>query len=181
MSKQVKELIMREYQARIQGANDGMLISIRGMTAIDTNKVRAHLRPKGIRVTVIRNSLARKAFEGTGLDGLAPLLEGPNALAYGGASVVEVAREIVKLLETFPGLELRGAVLDGQLFQGDAGVKALSKFPTREEAVAQVITLLVSPARKLAAQVKGPGATIAGLIKAIETKLEGGGTIARTA
>jgi large subunit ribosomal protein L10 len=179
MSKPVKEMILREYASRLDGAQDAMLISIRGMTAIDTNKVRAKLRPKGIKVTVMRNALARKAFEGSGLEGLKPLLEGANALAYGGQSVVEVAREIVALLETFPGLELRGAILDGTLFQGKKGVTELSKFPTKEEAIGQVVTLIVSPAKKLMAQIKGPGSGVAGIIKAIEEKLEKGETIAK--
>lgn len=179
MSKTVKNMIMRDYTSRLAGANDAMVISIRGMKAIDTTKLRGVLRKKQIKVQVIRNSLARKTFQGTGLEGLAELLTGPSALAFGGASVVEVAREIVNVLKDFPTLELKGAILDGTLFKGDKGVKELSKYPTKAEAVGQVVTLLVSPGRKLAAQIKGPGSNIAGLIKAIEEKLEKGETISK--
>lgn len=70
-----------------------------------------------------------------------------------------------------PALEIKGAVLDGQVFEGAKGVKELSKYPTREEALGQTVTLILGPARKLAAQIKGPGSNIAGIIKAIETKL----------
>ncbi|MEO1717335.1 MAG: hypothetical protein AAFR76_09510, partial [Planctomycetota bacterium] len=72
-----------------------------------------------------------------------------------------------------------GAVLDGELYAGEAGVTALSKFPTRDEAIAKVVTLVLSPARNLVAQVKGPGANVAGLVKAIEEKLEKGEAIAK--
>jgi large subunit ribosomal protein L10 len=181
MSKSVKGMIIREYQERLEGANDAMLISIRGVKAIDTNKIRRGLAGKQIKVAVIRNALARKAFEGTGLAPLAELLEGANAVAYGGNSVVEVAREIVALLKDYPGIELKGAVLDGTLYTGDKGVKELSKFPTKDEAIAKVVTLIVSPGRNLMAQVKGPGSTVAGLIKSIESKLEKGETITRKA
>ena len=179
MSKPVKEMIMREYDARLDGTSDAMLISIRGVNAIDTTKVRTELRKKNIQVSVIRNALARRNFAGTGLEALTPLLKGPSALAFGGQSVVEVAREIVKLVESFPGVELKGAVLDGTLFEGKKGVEELSKFPTREEAIGRVVTLIVSPARKLVAQVQGPGSTIVGVIKAIEEKLEKGEAIAK--
>ena len=179
MSKPVKEMIMRDYDARLDGTSDAMLISIRGVNAIDTTKVRSELRKKNIQVTVIRNALARRNFAGTGLEALTPLLKGPSALAFGGQSVVEVAREIVKLVEGIPGVELKGAVLDGTLFEGKKGVEELSKFPTREEAIGQVVTLIVSPARKLVAQVQGPGSTIVGVIKAIEEKLEKGEAIAK--
>jgi large subunit ribosomal protein L10 len=179
MSKTVKEMMMREYADRLEGAGDAMLISIRGVSAIETTKVRNTLRKKNIRVAVVRNALARRNFAGTGLEALVPLLKGPTAVAYGGQSVVEVAREIVKLVESIPGIELKGAVLDGTLFEGKKGVESLSKFPTKDEAIGQVVTLIVSPARKLMAQVKGPGAKVAGIIKAIETKLEKGETIAK--
>lgn len=181
MSKTVKGIMIREYQSRLDGANDAMLISIRGVKAIDTNKIRRGLAAKQIKVSVVRNALARRAFEGTSLAPLTELMEGANALAYGGSSVVEVAREIVALIKEHPGIELKGAILDGTLYRGDAGVKELSKFPTKDEAIGKVVTLVVSPARKLMAQIKGPGSTVAGIVKAIESKLEKGETIARTA
>lgn len=178
MSKTVKSMIITEYQKRLGGTPDAMLISIRGLNAITNNKLRRGLASKNIRITVIRNALARKAFEGTGLAGLEPLLAGPSALAWG-ESVVEVAREIVSKVAEFPGIELKGAVLDGQLFSGDAGVKELSRYPTRAEAIATTVTLILSPARKLVAQVQGPGARLLGIVKTIEEKLEKGETIAR--
>lgn len=179
MSKPMKEMIIRDYQARIEGTSDAMLISIRGVKAIPTSKLRRDLAGKNIKIAVMQNALARKAFAGTPLEPLSKLLTGPSALAYGGQSVVEVAREIVGVLATMPELELKGAILDGQLFEGKAGVTELSKFPTKDEAIGKVITLVVSPGRKLMGQVKGPGAKVAGIIKAIETKLEKGETIAK--
>jgi large subunit ribosomal protein L10 len=174
MSKTVKSMIIRDYKERIKDTTDATLISIRGVKSNDANKIRGTLRKKNIRVTVVQNALARKAFEGTGLANLGPLMKGSSALAYGGNSVVEVAREIVKLLEEFPTLELKGAVLDGQVFEGAKGLKELSKYPTREEGLSQIVTLVLSPARNLMAQIKGPGSGVAGLIRAIETRLEKG-------
>jgi large subunit ribosomal protein L10 len=179
MSKPMKEMMMRDYQSRLEGLDDAMLISIRGVGAIDTTRLRSELAGKNIKITVVRNTLARKVVEGTGLEPLAKLLTGPSALAYGGQSVVEVAREIVKLIESMPNLELKGAVLDGQLFEGKEGVTELSKFPTREEAIGRIVTLIVSPARKLVAQIQGPGSSLVGIVKAIEEKLEKGEAIAK--
>ena len=179
MSKTVKGMILSDYGSRLEGANDAMLISIRGVKAIPTTRLRRGLAGKDIKITVIRNNLAKKTFAGTGLEPLTKLLTGPNAIAYGGQSVVEVAREIVKLIATMPEVELRGAVLDGQLFEGKEGVTELSKFPTREEAIGRVITLVVSPGQKLIGAIQGPGSTVAGIIKAIEEKLEKGETIAK--
>jgi len=181
MSKQVKEMIIREYKTRLHGFNDATLISIRGVKGTDTTKLRGVLRKKKVKVSVVRNALAKKALAGTGIEPLFPLMEGNSALVYGGNSVVEVARELAKILADIPGLELKGAVLDGTLFKGEKGVKELSKYPTKEEALGETVGLILGPARKLAAQIKGPGATIAGVIKAIEMKLEKGETIAKKA
>jgi large subunit ribosomal protein L10 len=106
-------------------------------------------------------------------------MKGANAIAYGGNSVVEVARELVKLFADFPLIEMKGAILDGQLFEGEKGVKELSKYPTREEGLAKVVTLLVGPGRNLMGQIKGPGSKVAGIIKAIEERLEKGEAIAK--
>lgn len=178
MSKPVKNIIIRDYKERIGDFEDAMLISLRGVSSNNTNQIRQALYKKEIRVTVIRNQLFMQAFGDTKLAGLSPLLTGSNALAYGAESVVEVAREIVELLKKYPDVELRGAVLDGQLFAGDAGVRALSKYPTRDEAIAKDITLILSPGRNLLGQVKGPGGRLLGIVKAIEEKLEKGETIA---
>ncbi|MFN9065321.1 MAG: 50S ribosomal protein L10 [bacterium] len=179
MSKTVKSMIMRDYTTRVGDIKDGMLISIRGLKAIDTTKLRNNLAKHKVKVTVIRNSLAKKQFKGTSFEKLETLLTGPSALVLSQTSVVEAARSIVGLLKDFPTLELKGAILDGTLFEGKKGVEELSKYPTREEAIGQAVTLIVSPGKKLLAQVKGPGSNVAGIIKAIEAKLEKGEAIAK--
>lgn len=181
MSKPIKQLIVREYQSRLAGASEGMLIGIRGVKAIPATRLRKDLATKKIKITVLSNALAKKAFTGTPLEPLARMLSGSSALAYGGQSAVEIAREIVRIIEKMPEVELKGAILDGQLFEGKAGCMELSKFPTKDEAIATVVTLIVSPAKKLMGQVKGPGSAIAGIIKSIEEKLEKGETIAKKA
>jgi large subunit ribosomal protein L10 len=179
MSKPMKEIMIRDYKSRIGDIDDAMLISLRGVSANNNNEFRSELVKSDIHVTVIRNKLFLQAYGDSKLAELSPLLTGSNALAYGAESVVEVAREIVKLVEKFPQIELRGAVLDGLLFEGEDGVKALSKYPTRDEAIAQDVTLILSPARNLMGAIKGPGGALAGIVKAIEEKLEKGEAIAK--
>lgn len=181
MSKTVKQMIIREYKTRFEGVGDATLISIRGVKTIDTTKLRSNLRKKQVKVSVVRNALAKKALAGGPVEPLFPLMEGNSALVYGGTSVVEIARLLTKALADFPGIELKGAVLDGQLFKGEKGIKELAKYPTKEEALGQTVALLLGPAKTLAGQIKGPGANLAGLVKAIETKLEKGETIAKKA
>lgn len=179
MSKPVKEMMIQDYVDRIGEHEDALVIGLRGISSNDTNAIRSGLAKKEIRVTIMRNKLFGKAFGETKLAPLSDIMSGASALAYGAESVVDVAREIVDLLKQYPEMELKGAVLDGLLFEGDAGVKALSKFPTRDEAIAQDVTLVLGPGRKLVGAIKGPGSAIAGIIKSIEEKLEKGEAIAQ--
>ena len=179
MSKAVKDMIVNDYRAKFGDHTDAVVITLRGVDANTNNKLRTDLQKKDIHLTMVRNALFLRAFEGTGLTALEPVLSGSNVLAYGCESVVEVAREIVDMVKELPDVELKGAVLDGTLFSGEDGVKALSKFPTRDEAIGQAVTLILSPARKLVGQVKGPGGRLLGIVKAIEEKLEKGEAIAK--
>ena len=179
MSKPVKEMMIREYRELLGDNENALAIGLRGISSNDTNAIRGGLAEKEIKVTIVRNKLFGQAFGESTLAPLRDVLTGSTALAYGAESVVDVAREIVSLLKKFPDIELKGAVLDGMLFEGDAGVKELSKFPTREEAIAQDVTLILGPGRKLVGAIKGPGSGLAGIIKAIEEKLEKGEEIAK--
>lgn len=179
MSKQVKEMIIDDYRDRFADVDGALVVDIRGIAANDNNEMRLGLLEKDIRVTIVRNTLAKKAFDGTSLEAIVPSLTGPSALAYGGESVVDVARALVDWAKKIKKLDLKGAVLDGTYFEGEAGVKRLSDFPTRDEAQAKVVQLVLSPAQNVLGAANGPGGTIVGIIKQIEEKLEKGETIAK--
>ncbi|HRQ75154.1 MAG TPA: 50S ribosomal protein L10 [Phycisphaerales bacterium] len=179
MSKPVKEMIVSEYQKRFGDIDGALVLEIRSLPANDNNALRLGLLKKNIRVTVVKNTLARKAFAGTHLEAVSPALEGPSALAYGTDSVVNVARELVDWAKKVKDLVLKGAVLDGQYFEGEAGVKRLSDFPTKEEAQARVVSLILAPAGNVVRAATSPGSNILGIVKEIQERLEKGETIAR--
>ncbi len=180
MSKPVKEMILADYQRRFQDVENALLIDVRGINANDNNSIRLDLATKDIQITVVKNTLARKAFAGTGLEPLSVALQGPTAVAWGAESVVDAARELVAWAKKVENLELKAAVLDGEIFEGEAGVKRLSAFPTRIEAQARVVQLVLSPAGNVVGAAIAPGARILGIVKEIQTRLEGGDTITQT-
>mgnify|MGYP002879934511 FL=1 len=63
MSRPMKQMIVQEYQRRFDGVSDALLIDIRGIPANDNNELRLDLLKKDIRITVIRNTLAKDAFK----------------------------------------------------------------------------------------------------------------------
>jgi ribosomal protein L10 len=90
-----------------------------------------------------------------------------------------VARALVDWAKKVEKLDLKGAVLDGEFFPGEDGVKRLSDFPTKEEAQAQVVQLVLSPAGNLVRGVTSPGSNLLGIVKEIQERLEKGEEIAR--
>lgn len=176
MSKPVKNLIVESYKKRFEGVTGAVVIDIRGITSNDNNRFRTNLAQKQIKVTVVKNSLARRAFDGTELTPLGDLLEGSSAMVYPvdeEVSVVSVARELIGMVKEMPALSFKGALMDGIAFGPDE-IEALSKYPTREEAQAKVVQLLLSPGKNLAASIVSPGSKIASILKTIQDKLEKG-------
>lgn len=179
MSKPVKQMIMADYEGRFADIDGAVVIDIRGIDANTNNAMRLGLLKKQVRVTIVRNALARNTFKGTNLENIGDALVGPSALAYGGESVVNVAREIVDWAKKVKELQLKGAILDGTYFDGEEGVKRLSSYPTREEAQAKVVSLVLAPAGNVVGGAKGPGGRILGIVKEIQERLEKGESISR--
>jgi large subunit ribosomal protein L10 len=184
MSKKIKSLITRELGDRFKGVESVAVINPRGIAATKNNQIRRKLREKGLRMTVVKNTLAKRAVgDDSKLKGFDKLLDGPSAVIYGEASISTIARLILDAKKTDEKIELRGIFFDGELYVGDKGVEQVSKLPTREEAVANVLGAILGPGRKLAAALKGPGGTLGAILKSIENKAKdsGGGAEAAEA
>ena len=129
-----------------------------------------------LRMTVVKNTLAKRAVgDDSKLKGFDKLLDGPSAVIYGKASISAVARLLMDEKKADEKLELRGIFFDGEVFAGEKGVEKVSKFPTREEAISQVVALILAPGAKLAGTFKSQAGKVAALVKAIEAKAEKAG------
>jgi large subunit ribosomal protein L10 len=171
MSRKVKDLITKELTTRLEDIDGVAIINPRGINAIKTNLMRRRLHEKGLRMTVVKNTLARRAVgDNSKIKGFDKLLEGPSAVIYGKASISTMARLLLDEKKNDETIELRGMFFDGEVYVGDAGVKKVSTMPTREEAIGQVVALLLSPGKNLAGIFKGQAGKVASLIKAVEEK-----------
>lgn len=169
-NKDVKQLIVKDLEGRLKDLEGVAVINPRGIDATNTNKLRRQLRGAGLRMLVVRNALARRAVGQTKIKGFESLLDGPSALVFGKASGPAIARALVDAKKKNEKLELRGIFFDGEAYAGEDGVTKVSKFPTREEAIGQVVAALLSPGKKLAGAIKSQPGKVAALIKAVEEK-----------
>ena len=94
MSKQVKDLITKDFASRLDGVEDAVLVKVVGLNADKTFRLRRELRNKNIELMVIRNGLARRATEGTSLSPALNKMDGALAFAWGAEDFVSLAKEI---------------------------------------------------------------------------------------
>ena len=170
MSKYVKNLITKELTGRLKDIDGVAVINPRGIDGNQNNSIRRKLHEKKLRMTVVKNTLAKRAVGEGKLKGFDALLDGPSAVIYGQASIAEIARLILAEKKANDKIELRGVFFDGEIYVGDKGVETASKLPTREEAISNIVGLILGPGRKLAAALKGPGSALGGILKTIEEK-----------
>lgn len=176
MSKPIKELVRKEVARRFEGVTSAAVVDVTGIDAVSMNQLRGRLAGMSVRLMIVKNALAKQVFRTAGQQAMADILEGPCALVFatdgGKTSVVSVVRELLEIAKTTNALKVKGAVLEGDGFGTPEAVEALSKFPTREEALGTLVGSMLGVGGKLVAAVLSGGAKVAGILKTIEEKAE---------
>ncbi len=166
MSKYLKNLITDDIKKRLDGVSDLLLVDIAGLEANKNVELRKTFREKNIHLFLVKNSLARRATEGTSLAPAFEGIEGSAAVVWGGEDVVSLAKEIIRLAKEkgYEKLIPKGGVMDGSKLSGE-DVAKVSKWPSRSEQLSILVGQILSPGATLSAQLLGPGSKLAGQIK----------------
>ncbi len=109
-----------------------------------------------------------------GMDGLAKYLKGPSAIAWGGEGITELAKELSAQVKALKKPEIKGGAVEGVVV-GPEQVDDITKLPSREVLIAQVISLLLGPARQTLALLSSPSSTVVGQLEALAKRQQGEG------
>ena len=141
---ELKQPIVAAIAEDVKDAASVVLVDYRGLTVAQDTELRKQLREAGIIYKVCKNTMMKRAFEGTDFAGLNEYLEGPSAIAISKDDATAPARIICDFAKKAEALEVKAGVVEGTVYDV-AGVQELSKIPSREELLSKFLGSIQSP------------------------------------
>lgn len=146
---ELKQPVVQAIAEDVKDAQSVVLVDYRGLTVAQDTAMRKELREAGVIYKVCKNTMMRRAFEGTEFAGLDEYLEGPSAIAISKDDATAPARIICKFAKEAKALEVKAGVVEGTVYDAN-GIVELSKVPSREELLSKLLGSLQSPITNLA-------------------------------
>ena len=146
---ELKQPIVEEISAHIKDAQSVVVVDYRGLTVEQDTQLRKAMREAGITYKVYKNTMMNFAFKGTEFESLAPVLEGPSAIAISRDDATAPARVIAKFAKDAPALEIKAGVVEGTFYDA-SGMQAVATIPSRDELLSKLLGSLQSPITNLA-------------------------------
>ncbi len=172
MTREDKSAAIAELQEVLGNTAFFYLADSSTLTVAQINKFRRMCFEKGVKVKVAKNTLIRKALEALAAEGRNPYeplydsLHGPTTLL-----VCDNPKAPAQLIEEFRKTAerpiLKAAYIDSSIYIGDDQLKALVNLKSKEELIGEIVDLLQSPARNLAALITASGSKVAGIVKTL--------------
>ena len=143
-----KQAIVAEVHETAQVALSAVMADYRGVTVDAMTQLRQSARQSGVQVRVIRNTLAKRAFEGTELECMNEALTGPCVVAFAMEDPGASARWFKDFAKEQEAFEIKALSVGGKLLPAEQ-IDALAKLPTRDEALALLMAVMQAPVTKL--------------------------------
>ena len=141
---ELKQPIVDEISAQVKDAASVVVVDARGLTVAEDTQLRKQLREAGVTYKVYKNTLMKRAFEGTDFAQLDDVLEGPSAIAVAKEDATAPARILSKFAKTASNLEIKAGVVEGTFYDAK-GMAAVASVPGREELLSKLLGSLQSP------------------------------------
>lgn len=159
-NREVKEAKVLEIKEKMEKAQGIIFTKYQGLTVEEDTMLRKNLREAGVEYKVYKNTLATLAAKELGFGEIESILEGPLSVAFGYEDPTAPARILNDFAKTHKKLELKGGIVQGEIFDGDK-VKQLATIPPKEVLIA-----------KLLGSFKAPLSNFAYLLNAVKEKKE---------
>jgi large subunit ribosomal protein L10 len=169
MARPEKIAQVESIEASINSARSIVLSDLTGLDVAKVTELRRPCRQQGVELKVVKNTLARRGVEKTAAAGLAKYLEGPTAIAVSRETENAAAKVLAKFAEEHELPRFKAGFVDGVVLDAKA-VIALSKLPTRNELLSQLLAGIEGPGRSLVSVMQGPLRSLASILKQVSEK-----------
>lgn len=150
---ELKQPVVDEIKGYVADAKAAVLVDYRGLTVEQDTALRKQLREEGVVYKVYKNTMLKRAFEGTDFAQLEQHLGGPTAVAFGIEDATAPARVLNKFVKEVEALEFKGAVIDGTYYDAK-GIDVIATIPSREVLISKLLGSLQSPITNFARVIK---------------------------
>jgi len=166
MSRYIKERMVEQYAERFREVSEFAAVNTEGIDANRMVALRQSLRERGLEAMRVQNRLCRQAIQDSSLAGADPLLEGPTTLVWGADNIVDIAKTLTEEAKDLSALEIRGGFSRGEVLSREQ-IEDLSKLPSREELIAQVVARALGQAARLVSLATAPASGLLAQIREI--------------
>ena len=152
LTRQQKEEQVASLKGALEGANTMVVVDYCGLTVSDARELRGRLREAGdgsIQYRVAKNTLLRRAIDGTPYSGLEAFLSGPTAIAVAYDEPAALAKALVDFARDNDKLEIKGGLVEGEIMDLEA-IRALAALPSKDELRGMLAGTIQAPLRNLA-------------------------------
>lgn len=171
LNLEAKKSLVGDVATMVQNSELMIAADYRGLSVAEMTELRGKAREAGVWMRVVRNTLAKRAVEGTPHECLSEALVGPVVLVFAPESPGSAARVLRDFAKDNDKLEVKAIALSGQLYAASE-LNAIAELPTFDEAVSQFMRMLNAPATQLARTLAEPYAMLARTFGAIRDKMQ---------
>ena len=161
-----KKAVVTEVAEVAKGALSAIAAEYRGLTVAEMTDLRVNARNAGVYVRVVRNTLARRALEGTDFACMNDGLTGPLVLAFSREEPGSAARVMREYAKGNGKLVIKLVSFDGKLLE-TSDVARLANLPTKDEAISQLMSVMTAPISKLVRTLAEPSAKLVRTLAAV--------------
>lgn len=141
---ELKQPIVAEIAELLNGAQTAVVVDYRGLTVAQDTALRKQLREAGITYKVYKNTMIKRAAEGTAFAALDPHLEGPTAIAVSKTDATAPARILAEFAKKADKLEIKGGIVEDTYYDAK-GMQAIATIPSREVLLGRLLGSMQSP------------------------------------
>lgn len=165
MNKEEKKQAIEELHGKFAKAKSAVITGYSGINVEQITELRSKLRKAQVEYRVVKNTLARKASEGTGIELLKDHFVGPVGIVLSYDDPVASAKVLYDFQKTQAKLEIKVGVMDGKLIK-QSDIKILATLPSLNVLRGKIVGLIQAPATRIAGVLAAPGGQIARVLKA---------------